>query len=76
MENKFECRCEGGLLYKLNKYAEVHRELKKENHILKYRLYDLEKALLEIKQYATFKEYAHIVNLVEKTLKETEEKDS
>lgn len=72
MENKCECRCQGGLLYKLNKYSEVHRELRKENHALKYQIYDLEKALLEIKQYATFKEYTHIINLVEKTLKETE----
>lgn len=71
---QFECKCKGGLLYKLNKYAEVHRELKKENHILKYQIYDLEKALLQIKQYATFKNDMHIVNLVEKTLKE--EKDN
>ena len=72
MEN-FECRCEGGLLYKLNNYAEVHRELKKENHELKYKIYDLEKALLEIKQYALLKKDTHIINLVEKTLRETED---
>ena len=58
MENKCECRCQGGLLYKLNKYAEVHREL------------NLENALLEIKQLAALKKDMHIVNLVEKTLKE------
>lgn len=70
MENKCECRCQGGLLYKLNKYAEVHRELKVENLYLKYYIYNLENALLEIKQLAALKKDMHIVNLVEKTLKE------
>jgi hypothetical protein len=70
MENKCECRCQGGLLYKLNKYAEVHRELKVENLDLKYYIYNLENALLEIKQLAALKKDMHIVNLVEKTLKE------
>lgn len=69
MENKCECRCQGGLLYKLNKYAEVHRELKVENLDLKYYIYNLENALLEIKQLAALKKDMHIVNLVEKTLK-------
>lgn len=72
MGNKCECRCQGGLLYKLNNYAAVHKELKEENLSLKYKLYDLEKVLLEIKQYAALKEDTHIVNLVEKTLKEIE----
>ena len=70
MENKCECRCQGGLLYKLNKYAEVHRELKVENLDLKYYIYNLENALLEIKQLAALKKDMHIVNLVEKRLKE------
>ncbi|MGV3152685.1 hypothetical protein [Sarcina ventriculi] len=70
MENNCECRCQGGLLYKLNKYAEVHRELKVENLDLKYYIYNLENALLEIKQLAALKKDMHIVNLVEKTLKE------
>ena len=70
MENKCECRCQGGLLYKLNKYAEVHRELKVENLDLKNYIYNLENALLEIKQLAALKKDMHIVNLVEKTLKE------
>lgn len=70
MENNYECRCQGGLLYKLNKYAEVHRELKIENLDLKYYIYNLENALLEIKQLAALKKDMHIVNLVEKTLKE------
>lgn len=70
MANKYECRCQGGLLYKLNKYAEVHRELKVENLDLKYYIYNLENALLEIKQLAALKKDMHIVNLVEKTLKE------
>lgn len=70
MENKCECRCQGGLLYKLNKYAEVHRELKVENLDLKYYIYNLENALLEIKQLAALKKDMYIVNLVEKTLKE------
>ena len=70
MENKCECRFQGGLLYKLNKYAEVHRELKMENLDLKYYIYNLENALLEIKQLAALKKDMHIINLVEKTLKE------
>lgn len=70
MENKCECRCQGGLLYKLNKYAEVHRELKVENLDLKYYIYNLENVLLEIKQLAALKKDMHIVNLVEKRLKE------
>ena len=69
MEN-CECKCVGGILYKLNMCSEALREIKKENLELKYYIYNLETALQQIKQYATFKEDTHIVNLVEKTLKE------